>query len=451
MPTIKLTQAAVDRLKPPTDKAVVYWDNQLPGFGLRIAPQRRPNKPARRTWLAMYRVSGKAVMETLGTMAEMPSVAAARERARASMTQAREGVHPVAKKRAEEQRAAETAAAEAARGITFREVAERFLKEGWRRSKKKKPWSANYAAEVRRILEHDVLPYWGAKPARAIVKDDVNELLDAKAGRRERRRKGTQGGAGVQANRVLTRLRTLFAWALAEDLIDSDPSARVLARGEETSRDRWLSDDEVRWFWAGCNAAGWPFGPLFKLLLLTAQRRDEVGGMRWIELDLKKRIWTIPRERAKSDRSHLVHLSAPAIDIIAAFPRTGDLVFSTTGERPVSGFSRAKERLDQYMETSNPEAEIKPWVLHDLRRTAATGMADLNIAPHVVDKILNHASGTIQGVAAIYNRHTYLEERKAALEIWAAHVASLVSLPTGAEPASAPSANVVEFPQRIVL
>jgi integrase len=189
---------------------------------------------------------------------------------------------------------------------------------------------------------------------------------------------------------------------------------------------------------------------MFKLLLLTAQRRDEVGGMEWSEIEpLYKRVWTNPRDKAKNDRRHEVHLSELTIEIIRELPRMSlskadgvgsepsSYLFTTNGERPVSGFSKAKRRLDEYMmqllgagieETGNdPQgAEIEGWILHDLRRTAATRMAGLNIAPHVVDRILNHVSGTIRGVATVYNRHAYLEERKAALEAWGRHVESLV-------------------------
>lgn len=414
MPTIKLTQAAVDRLSVPAEKAVTFWDNQCPGFGLRISPRNR------RTWLAMYRVNGKSVMQTLGTMAQVPKVDEARARARASMTQARDGINPVKDRREAEKEATKKAK-------TFREAAERFLREYVARN-----CAPKYAREVKRIFEHDVLPLWGEKPIREITKHKINDLLDAKSSHRERKRKGMCDGATVQANRTLTRLRTLFRWAADMDLIETDPTAGVRQRGKEKARDRALDDAEIRAFWTGCDKMAWPFGPLFKLLLLTAQRRNEVGEMPWSEVDLERCTWTIPRERAKSDRAHIVHLSVAAIEIIKGLPHTGDLVFSATGARPVSGYSQAKNRIDDLMiaqrreERGDPEAEITPWILHDLRRTATTGMAGLNIAPHVVDKILNHSGGTIRGVAAVYNRHAYLEERKAALEAWGRYVMALV-------------------------
>jgi integrase len=168
------------------------------------------------------------------------------------------------------------------------------------------------------------------------------------------------------------------------------------------------------------------------------------------ELDIDKRLWTIPRQRAKNDRAHLVHLSESALGIIESLPQievprdegdkpltTARFAFTTTGLKPVSGFSHAKAAADRYMlerlrkklageGREAEEAEIDDWILHDLRRTAATGMAGLSIPPHVVDKILNHVSGTIRGVAAVYNRHAYFEERKSALEAWGQHVKNLV-------------------------
>jgi len=361
------------------------------------------------------------VREKLGSVAEIPKVDDARARARESLTKARQGINPAAEKRAARERA------EAAVATRFGSVAERFLREHVKRN-----CAPGYAYEVNRILQHDVLPRWCDKPICEITKHDVNDLLDAKAESRDRRRKGAEGGAAVQANRTLTRLRTLFRWAVDMELIATDPTAGVRTRVKEKARDRALDHAEIRWFWRGCEAMGWPFGRLFELLLLSGQRRDEVGGMCWGELDLEKRIWTIPRERAKSDRAHIVHLSAPAVEIIEAMPRTGKLVFSTTGLTAVSGYSRAKQRIDELMtaglrrESGDPEAKIAPWILHDLRRSATTGMAKLGIAPHVVDKILNHSAGEIRGVAAVYNRHAYLDERKAALEAWGRYVETLI-------------------------
>jgi integrase len=164
--------------------------------------------------------------------------------------------------------------------------------------------------------------------------------------------------------------------------------------------------------------------------------------MEWPEIDRDRRAWTIPRQKAKNNRAHEVHLSDLAIEILDSLPRVGTrFVLTTNEERPISGFSKSKERLDTHMLAllrdeiaeagRDPDQEkIEDWILHDLRRTAATWMARLNVPPHVVDKVLNHVSGSIRGVAAVYNRHAYLDERKAALEAWARHVESIVRPPT---------------------
>jgi integrase len=422
---VAFTQLAVDRLKPPAGGRETYWDKLTPGFGLRISAPKPGSREGRKTWIAMGRVDSKAVMVTLGTLAQIPKVDKARQAAREAILKMKGGVSPVAERRDEAKRRRAEAEREAAAEREavegrFAVVAERFLAEHIERK-----CSPKYAVEVRRILEHDVLPRWGDRAIREITKADVNDLLDAKASIRELPRKGTNGGAGIQANRTLTRLRTLFAWAAAQDLVNADPTAGVLPRGKERTRDRVLDDDEIVWFWRGADAAGWPFGPVFKLLLLTAQRESEVAGMRWSELDLDKRVWMIPRERTKSDRGHVVHLSALACEILGELPRVGDPVFTINGEKPVSGFGRPKERLDAAM-SALAGAIIPPWVVHDLRRTATTIMARLNVSPHIADKILNHTGGTIRGVAATYNRFAYLDERKAALEALSRFVESLV-------------------------
>jgi integrase len=284
--------------------------------------------------------------------------------------------------------------------------------------------------EAKRDLECNVLPKWRDRPVASITRRDVIDLVDGIAAR----------GVGIQANRTLARLRALFNWAVEKDRISTSPAARMKPPTKERARDRSLTDDEIRWFWRGCDEIGWPFGPLFMLLLLTAQRRDEVGGMRWPEIDLTKRTWTLPRQRTKGDREHDVQLSGMAVDVLRSLPRiTNDsngqdgLVFTTTGRKPVSGFGNAKRRLDALMTAARRRSlglsenmKIPDWRLHDLRRTAATGMARLNIAPHVVDKILNHSAGTIRGVAAIYNRFDYLDERRVALESWGQQIRLLV-------------------------
>jgi integrase len=419
---VKFTQVAVDRLKPPASGRIEYFDSQLPAFGLRISAT------GRKSWIVMYRVDGKLVRETLGTMARIPKVDKAREVARESMRQAQAGIHPVETRRAAE--AARSEVPDAFGGVADLFL-ERYAKPNTRPSS---------SAETERIIKRELKPAWGSKPIRNIGRRDVIELLDGIVDR----------GAPVQANRTLAHMRRLFNWAREREIVDTNPAAGMRMPTTEVQRDRTLSDDEIRLFWGACGDVGWPFGPMFRLLLVTAQRRSEVAGMRWSELRLPDSQWVIPRERAKNDREHVVHLSGLAVEIIEALPRFAresnggegksvgsDFALTTTGESAISGISRAKERLDNRMlerlraelaeaGEDSKEAAVGEWTLHDLRRTATTGMAKLSITPHVIDRILNHVSGTIRGVAAVYNRHAYLDERKAALDAWSRYVESLV-------------------------
>jgi len=203
---------------------------------------------------------------------------------------------------------------------------------------------------------------------------------------------------------------------------------------------------EICAFWQGCDAIGAPFGPMFKLLLLTAQRRDEVRLMRWEEVDLDRRTWTIPAERAKNGKAHPVALSDTALNVLRAVESANEkkgvvkpvdekkgLVFPARwrwrggngDEVPASGLSAAKRRLDAKM-AKTLGRPVEHFTLHDLRRTATTEMAAMGIAPHVVDKMLNHLSGTIRGVAAIYNRHEYRAEQRAAWMAWGERLAAIV-------------------------
>ena len=189
-------------------------------------------------------------------------------------------------------------------------------------------------------------------------------------------------GKPYRANRVLAAIKKLFAWALDRGLIEVHPIFGLKPPSNEIARDRILTDAEVRAFWAAASAMGFPFGPALLLLLLTAQRRGEVTTMRWSDLDFERAVWTVPAAVAKNGRVHEVPLSRAALDILERLPRFvgSDLVFTTTGTTPISGFGRVKERLDAAMGVSD-------WRFHDLRRTAASGMARIGVAPHVIEKV----------------------------------------------------------------
>jgi integrase len=198
----------------------------------------------------------------------------------------------------------------------------------------------------------------------------------------------------------------------------------------ENSRDRILTDDELRLVWNAADSEGWPFGPILKVMILTGQREGEVAGMRWRELDLEGKLWTLPARRVKNDELHTVPLPDAAVEIIKGLPhiKTSEgFVFASRRGAAVTGFSRAKDRIDEATTKATQGKPLPAWVLHDLRRTVASGMARLGIQLPVIEKVLNHKSGTFRGIVGVYQRHTYEPEKCAALGAWASHVESVVS------------------------
>jgi integrase len=391
MPSTRLTQAVVDKVRPPAEGRITYWDKILPGFGLRISAK------GRRTWLVMYRVRGKQVAETFGTTALNPSLSDARERARESLLAAKRGVNPVAERRAQ------AAKAEGATKTTVEAIFALYVQRQLRPKT-----STRTAKAVEQYFAKDVLPRLGKRDISDISSKDIERLLDGVIAR----------GAPVAANRLLSRLRTFFRWCVKRGEVERDPTAMLDKPEKEKTRDRILSDDEIVLFWRAADSVGWPYGPLAQLLLLTAQRRNEVADMEWAEFDLDKQLWGIPKERSKNGMAHEVHLSPIACETLAKLPRINGsrYVFTTTGAKPVSVWTGAKASLDKHT------GEIPHWTLHDLRRTAASRMARF-APPHVVDKILNH-SGRISGVAAVYQ---YSDERQIALDNWSRYLGNLLN------------------------
>lgn len=395
---VKLTKRTIEAAARSV-RDTYLWDSDVSGFGLKITPA------GRKIYLFQYRMGGRGASTqrvTIGPHGSPWTVDKARSRALQLLAQVKVGKDP-----AGERRAAKVAAANPIR--TFGEIAAAFLE------RHAKPNTRDWR-KTEYLLQHDVLPYWAARPVREITRHDVIELLDRVADR----------GARVHANRVLAAIRVLFNWALSRGVIEASPVAGVKAPGAETVRERALSEDELREVWRAAEATPYPFGPFFQLLILTAQRRDEVAGMRWSEINEGRALWTIPGDRAKNGRTHEVPLTALAMDVLGSVPRLtdSDLVFTTNGRTPISGFSKAKLRLDQASGVGLTDRD--EWRVHDIRRTVTTYLAGMNFPPHVVDKILNHVAGAIRGVAAVYNRYSYLDERRSALEAWAARLRSII-------------------------
>jgi integrase len=399
MPTRKLTDLFVERVKPPASGRAEYFDASFGGLSLRVTEH------GAKSWAVLYRMNGRLRRYTIGTYPAIKPAQARRE-ATTALERVRQGIDPTAEKKAR-------LATPLPATDTFEVVLADFLQQYTRRHSAPRTY-----VSVKQALELDALPAWRKMPIETISRRHVIKLIDDIAAR----------GAEVQANRVLSMLRRLFGWAVEKDRLKLSPVVGMRPPTKERSRDRALSDDELKRLLEACAIVGWPFGPIVKLLILTAQRRLEVAGLEWSEIDFATKTWTIPKHKAKNGRAHEVQLSAAAVELLESLPRvSARLVFTTTSSTVVSGFSHGKRRLNAEMAKLGDKSLVPPWTIHDLRRTAATGMAGLRIAPHVVDKILNHVSGKISGVAAVYNRFEYSDERRAALEAWGRYVENLIN------------------------
>jgi integrase len=324
---------------------------------------------------------------------------------------------------------------------TFAAVAQQFIDEHARPQTRRWKETAHYLGldyqddEPTRI-KGGLAERWKDKDIAAITSDDVYRVID------ETKRQGAPGlpcrtdGISNTRGRAMARaLSKLFGWALQHRKIKASPSVGVFVPPQPKPRDRVLTEAEIIRFWKATDQLAEPFRALHKLLLLTGQRLREVAGMRRAELSPDATLWTIPGSRTKNKRVHDVPLPSLARDILANVRQIAGkpgYVFSTNGRTPVSGFSKTKLRLDELMLADGDDEEIPPWRVHDLRRSAATIMADsppkgLGIAPHVVEALLNHVSGHRSGVAGVYNLAQYGAEKQAALERWALHLQGLVS------------------------
>lgn len=339
------------------------------------------------------------------------SLAGARERARQTLAAASAGTDP----------AAEVKAAKAPKLDGDRDKIKTLIGQFDKRHLSK----LKSGAVVRRELERHVVSAWGERDVHQIGKRDVIDLLDGIA----------DSGRVVTANRVRAYLAKFFGWCVERDILATSPAAGVKPAGKETSRARVLTDDEIRWFWTACEAEGFPWGPFGKVLLLTGQRLNEVAQM--TDSEIRGDLWHLTADRTKNGRAHDVPLTGAVRAALDEVERVTDeegrvrFIFTTTGRTPVSGFFKARAVLAEAMvgiaqkERGEP-VEIPRWTFHDLRRTAATGMARLGIPVRVTEAVLNHVSGTGGGIVAVYQRHDYADEKRQALEAWARFVLSLV-------------------------
>src|SRR5262245_5184189 len=382
MPRIKLTKSTIDAL--PTSKSdVVYWDAGYRGFGIKVTPT------GRKVFIVLYRTGGagsKLRKYTIGPYGRV-TLHQARVAAQKVFAARLEGRDPAAEKR------------EAKRRVVadwVEDLLEMFIAQ----------LSQNRSGgEVSRLLRREVGKPWADRSIHEITKRDVVEVVAAIE----------QRGAPVAANKTLKSIKKFLRWCAGRAVLDQSPAEGVPLPAKEIARDRVLDDEELARVILAARQIGGPYGGIVEFLALTGQRREEVARLQWEELDLARGIWTIPKSRTKNAKAHLVHLSEQSLAVLKRADQRGPLVFSLLGTKPFQKFSKAKRELDQL-------SGVAGWRLHDLRRTCVSGMARLGVAPHVADKILNHQTGTIQGVAAVYQRHEFLTERREALDVWGAHI-----------------------------
>ena len=279
-----------------------------------------------------------------------------------------------------------------------------------------------------RLLEKEIIGPWRGRRLADVSRRDVNLLLDDIVER----------GAPIAANRVLAIFRKFCKWAVSREIISHSPCEGVLARSTETPRDRVLDDRELRLIWNAANTLGWPYEAIVKLLLLTGARRGEVVGMRWAEVDFERKLWSLPADRVKNKRPHTLPLPSLALAILQALPRIENrdgLVFPARTKRgknigPVSGFSKAKRRLDHAIAelvVAEGSPSLPQFGLHDLRRSVASGMAKLGVDLHVIERCLNHASGSFGGIVGVYQRHRFEDDMRRAMDAWSTHIERLLS------------------------
>lgn len=376
----QLTIRAIKNLpRPPagSKQPNKLYDQTIPSFGL------FKYGTGRMTWNLAYRINGDLKTKMLGTYPNI-SLNEARKRAHRILSGASEGKDFAAVQR------------DQAKKPFFGKIAEEYLEK----HAIQKKWQGK---EDKRLIQKELMPIWKRKRAHEIKRRDVVDLLDEIVER----------GAPIQANRVLSLISKIFNWAIARDILENNPCFQVKKPAKENPRERVLSAEEVQAIWGAFEQQNLQIGSLFMLRLLTAQRGGEIESMAWKDLSLTGDWWTIPGEVAKNGKSHRVPLTPHALSLLKQLkPQTsdGDWVFPspTVEGQHITNVQKAAIRVRKL-------SGVEDFVLHDLRRTAASYMASLGVGNHVISKILNHVE---PGVTAVYNRHSYDAEKREALEIW---------------------------------
>src|SRR5262245_59895596 len=366
-----LTELAVQRIKTPKEGTVEYFDLGYPGLSLRVG------HGGAKSFQQFYRVDGKLIRESFGRWPAI-SLAAARAKWRETREKLAKGEHviPEAKSHA----------------LPFDRAAEDWLKRDQSQNK------ASTLYQALRTVEAELLPAWRGKRVDQITKADVIGLLDTIVDR----------GAPVMAKRVQRIVRRFFRWCLERDFVKADPTVGLPRLLSGKSRERVLTAQELEKIWSEAECIG-PFGAAVRLLILTGARREEIGQLRWSEIDGD--MIYLKGHRTKNGEPHDIPLSAPARELLNSIPRLGAFVFTFSGVKPINGWSRPKAKL-------HAVSGVSDWHIHDLRRSVATGLEKQGVELQLTEAILGHAGGSRSGVVGIYQRYDYADEKRAALNAW---------------------------------
>jgi integrase len=386
---MKITTRTIAGLKLPRGKNdAIYFDDDMPGFGIRL---RVSGAQVRRSWVAQYRNFGRTRRVLVGS-AEILGAEQARAAAKKVLARVTLGHDPQAEKIARRRKDTHSLRGVVADYLAFKQRTVR---------------PRTYGEIVRYLTGHFFKPLHNI-PIDQITRKDVAARLT----------KITLENGSITASRARIALSGFYAWAMGQGLAEANPVIGTTRPQEAKPRERVLDDGELAAIWKTCDDDA--FGKVIRLLILTGARRAEVGGMRWSELDFERGTWVIPAERVKNGRQHALPLTPFAISIIESVPRRvgRDHLFGTRSDGGLSHW-HAKAELDQRL-------TIKPWRIHDLRRSFATRLCDLGVAPHVVEQILNHQSGHRAGIVGVYNKSRYEREVVTALSMWTDHILTLV-------------------------
>jgi integrase len=380
----------IRRIKPDLQQ-VDYSDQVEQGLFLRVT-----SKDVR-TWVYRRKINGKSERIKLGHFPRM-TIEQARNAAAAQRIAVDQGRNPAQERRDEQERTTNTVSV-----IANLWIDEHLSQVHW--------------PEARRIMLKDVVPALD-KPIADVTKADINAILSTF---RER-------GSPIAANRCLTIMKGFFRWSVEKDYIPASPARDISAPAKQTTRDRVITESELREIFTVTDALEYPLGPFLRMLFLCMTRRGETSAMKWSDIDMERKIWTIPADDTKAGRVHDVYLSTQAVKILDAVPRRKDIDWVWVSDREtthVNGFGKPKVAIDEAIAANRRKAEIEKdmphWTFHDSRRFGAHVLAP-QCRIEVLSRLLNHAPDSVMGVTAIYNRFAYAEERRTALQALADHI-----------------------------